>query len=63
MHDIFFSGAFSFISLGECIDVGESVADFLDDIFLHYGDGCERVMTQSGIALFDMYILTDDIDT
>lgn len=40
----------SHLYAGECIDAGESVTDFLDDLFLHYGNGCTRVMTQSGFT-------------
>ncbi|KFM69273.1 Zinc transporter ZIP4, partial [Stegodyphus mimosarum] len=34
---------------GYCIDAGESVTDFLDDIFHHYGDTCSTYMNLDGL--------------
>ncbi|GFQ94762.1 zinc transporter ZIP4, partial [Trichonephila clavata] len=34
---------------GNCIDVGESTTDFLDDIFHHYGDNCSPYMSLTGL--------------
>ncbi|GIY44048.1 zinc transporter ZIP12 [Caerostris extrusa] len=34
---------------GNCIDVGESTSDFLDDIFHHYGDNCSPYMSLGGL--------------
>ncbi|XP_054721505.1 zinc transporter ZIP10-like [Uloborus diversus] len=38
------------ILYGECIDVEDSASDFLDDIFLHYGENCNRILTMTGFA-------------
>ncbi|KAG8199942.1 hypothetical protein JTE90_006189 [Oedothorax gibbosus] len=34
---------------GRCIGIGESVTDFLDDIFHHYGDSCSPYMSIGGL--------------
>ncbi|GFV23738.1 hypothetical protein TNCV_959321 [Trichonephila clavipes] len=44
-----FAIVIGYIFEGNCIDVGESTTDFLDDIFHHYGDNCSPYMSLTGL--------------
>lgn len=51
------------LSQGHCIEVGDAVTDFLEDLFKRYGDNSTEVMTQQGLErlLKKLRLASDEI--
>lgn len=51
------------LSQGHCIEVGDAVTDFLEDLFRRYGDNSSEVMTQQGLErlLKKLRLASEDI--
>lgn len=53
----------SHLSQGHCIEVGDAVTDFLEDLFQRYGDNTSELMTQQGLErlLKKLRLASEDI--
>lgn len=51
------------LSQGHCIEVGDAVTDFLEDLFRRYGDNTSELMTQQGLErlLKKLRLASEDI--